>query len=549
MKTNETRTHYFFRILPFKTSTLKAPADITNLSDPDFFIDNDGIFEIDLDRKVSALVHNFSFSLFTDMDYEMGDYDYNGNFRKIKSGDWILIYKSTTAGHNDPDTGNKIETLNIRIDGKPVQVKAYRRFLGQINRVATKIGINGEASVQTTFISGLSFGTALADTFFYINPFLNNKHAFLSNAIALETANFLSKTILELLKISMATYQKIAHRAFDYIFPRQNESPAPEGGESPMRTIAENNMLVYDYIRLDFTKGETQGKTLLGVHDVSNGTVESLLKRYSNSVKNEMWCDLLPDPDNNNQLVPTLVIREYPFLHRDNWDDTGDKNRFFLEDLEGVTINCINTFVQDIDLGKSSHELFNFFIITPQAMSGAVFKNQSALQAATEDLNKVAPKIAIFGLKVKEGSTLYDSQGEGIDGMEGNENPQWIAYIKKMAALNMGLFGDADNMVSGTITGVFPQYIQLGTKVTLQNVKRRTSKGYKLYTYIGYLVGIKDGMTVSGEGVKIVTETLSLTMGKYIEQVSIIESNDGITESFLNKSVDYKPNIGDVGIA
>lgn len=115
----------------------------------------------------------------------------------------------------------------------------------------------------------------------------------------------------------------------------------------------------------------------------SSGTVWSILQFFQNSAVNELYTELIPD--NNNNLKPTLVLRQYPFSNKTNHetnaftaDESFDNNNFldpvrdivprekktFLVDLPRFEI--VSSDIKEKNIGKSDFERINHILVVPR---------------------------------------------------------------------------------------------------------------------------------------------------------------------------------------
>ena len=509
-----TRTYYVVRVFPFLDSTQEDPVtDVNNLSTEPFTICEE-IIDMKISKMVNSIDQQYSFSLLP-----MKDYFFDAKYR-IKPGDWLVIYKTSTGGYSDPAMKPLEERIVVEIEGKPQELTVFKRGFGQVERAEPDWFKTEDADSQTFFVSGRLFGKIFTDNLIFFHQF--NQGLFrmgkLFKFIDIQ-AGRMSEILTKLLSYTMSSNQLIAPASLtrEKAFPIQN---------NPLQDVNRNNILdvsvngyngriIYDYVKVDFN--DSQAETFLDIHIVKDGTAEQYIEQFSDRIRNEVYGELIYDNE-TKRLVPTLRIREKPFTIKEIWqkDELGlkkskDLDRNYFEDLFTYQIDWHTGLVQRFKVGRSCHEAFNYFLTFPKLMSiNDVFARLKNLKFQETDTyrRKTQVKMAKFGLKVKEGSTIYDGYSQ-----DGNESSNLEDIIDEYTRLNYHWYSDMDTKYSGVVSGYFPNFIRVGNRLRLINVPIRTNEGVKKVAFEGYINGINDNFQPGSPMVELL-----IVYGRFLDQ-------------------------------
>lgn len=318
----------------------------------------------------------------------------------INPGDWIFIYIKKSG------------KINVNSTKKDSGLK----MVGIIENVRyTEIDDPATGKPQLRYIvTGQDFGKAMSNSLFF-NPILNPETVntflgakFLTDSIGslkgaernTETLDSLNpqNIIRKLLGFYLGKGQSDEGADLDQLNSTNQTWYVPPNMSARFgitkrdknRGVSFSDILQTDRIGLQKynTKGQlTSSGRLPGVAIVkslpSSGTVWSVLDFMKNKTTNEMYTEL--QPDSNNNLRPSLVMRQVPFSNKTshetcifatnvagkslnrqiNFDATlKDKDKTFFVDLP--RINIVSSDIKQKNVGKSDHERINHLLVVPQ---------------------------------------------------------------------------------------------------------------------------------------------------------------------------------------
>jgi len=483
----KSKTYYFVRVFPFIDSDQEKPVtDINKISATPFWLAEE-ILELTLDRNVMQLDSEFSLVL-----YQSENFIFESEMH-IKPGDWVVIYKTSSGGFTDPDLKVIEETIEVKIDGAVKKFVVFKRGFGQVERAESDWSVTNEGTcINTMFVSGRTFGKFLSDANLYFNPFQegNMKPAMIPASIKIPQGN-MKNAITEILSFAMAMNQVVLPQTImsEKVFAEQENEIKPKDNINVIKDFKGSTAFNILNLKID----DTTSETFIDYHTVEDGSVENLIKYFSDQVKNEVYCDLIWDAK-IKALSPTLVIRETPYTIKSIWDNkykqSSDLPRNYFEDQFTYEIDWEDGTINRFRIGRSSHEIFNYFVTTGRMYpQGEMLNKQEQMNFENIQIEagKSTNKIARFGLKIKQASTIYDNYSR-----KGNQGGTIFNTSEEYSRLQRHWFSDMDLKYSGTISGHFPNYLRLGTRIRVLNVPVKTKTGIDKRVFEAYVVGITD---------------------------------------------------------
>lgn len=199
----------------------------------------------------------------------------------------------------------------------------------------------------------------------------------------------------------------------------------------------------------------------------SEGTVWSVLQFAQNAIVNEMFTDLVRDPDTGN-LKPALVMRQVPYSNRKGhetsvFDKTQETTsdvvsaslKTHIADLPRLTINSSD--IKQKNVGKSDFERVNHLLVVPKIddVANLDFAYVSAANV---------PSIQRYGLSSFKGQSSYI-----FDSAIGNPQKLCQHYLSLM----MDWFFLAHQYYNGTIVIDGPnENVELGSNLFIEDISQ-----------------------------------------------------------------------------
>lgn len=523
----ETNTKYIIEVLPFKESTQINPInDLNNSYDESYHLFV-ALEDIAISRDSNSFDSSFDFNLQRRKEYN------------LKPSDWILVYKTVSSFYNPTkDIELVSETIKFEDNYEKYELKVVKYFLGQIDRVEDSLFTDEKGVLSDKiYVAGKGFARIFPETRIFLNPFVEGvglKDTFITSTFETNVPVSMRQAILKFMSVYMSTQQKIVHENMQKKFFVYNNNPKDK---KTAKTITKapsfNGKTIYDLLKIIIDVDDERFKTLFQIAKLKNGTVGDFINSYKEPMINELICDLFPVTEKSNenkkktQMTPCFKIHEFPFTIKKEWEggiDFGkkstDRRRNYFENLPVYEIDWKDGLIYDFRMGKSGHELFNFFMITSELNPIQDWLQKiTGLQVNEQSYQVTLNKIARFGLKIKEESTIYDGEADKKDrqpALTVNNSQIAIQVLDELVRLLRHWFIDMDTKYSGTIKGVFPNYICLGSMIRIKNVPFRTDNYTTLKTFEGYITGVNDTWTLNNP------ETiLKVTYGRYVNNSDI----------------------------
>lgn len=446
-----TKTHYIARVHRFDGNPIVLCEEMMSSSNS---------------RTLENPAHSFSISAIN-----LGDYYKNKN---IKSDDWIEIFRVVDKNYK----GKTFDVIAKLTNGTPVTLKCQRRFLGIVERFNRVVEIKDGVPTVRFDISGSSWAKTIVKQPSIVLPYFEGgiiMTKFVESKYKITDTP--DKNIQKLLDHFWANEQFELPESLVSVFSasKQSRDYDEKIGNLYNNKAISSSPTIYDITKFEIENcdGEVADSQML----TANTQMFQLLQQYKNGLLNEFWCDL--DNDGN----PRIVFREYPYSENTISSSLKSNFRKYFDELEEVIVDRENW--QMLNVGKSGHERFNWFVCTSQAHPMGSIINQQAELYNKSIVKSDEDSIRRYGLLRFEQGTVYSSY------LTGEKPDTSFETLGKFTDLVKHWYENNQNYLNGTIRLKNVYDLVLGKKLIIKDIPTN-SGGPERHSEAYYVTGVTE---------------------------------------------------------
>lgn len=473
-----TKTHYVARIHRFDDEPIVLCEEMLSCS---------------IARTLENPAHSFSLNVIG-----VGDY-YKDN--EIKSDDWIEIFVVVSNSFY----GKTVDIPVTLYDKSEIVLSCQRRFLGTIDRFTRSVEIKDGTPVVRFNISGSSWGKTIVKQPSIILPYFEGgiiMTKFVESKYKITDTP--DKNIMKLLDHFWANEQFEIPDSLANTFNAIKKIRVYDEKIGNLYSSKEisSNFTIYDITTFDISAcdGEVADSQML----TANTQMFQLLQQYKNPLLNEFWCDLTEDGE------PRIVFREYPYTEQNLEISLKTKFRNYFDELEKVEVEGDNW--QSLNVGRSGHERFNWYVVTSQAHPMGSIINQQAELYQKAIVKSDEKSIRRYGLLRYEQGTMYSSYLT-----DGGKPSTSFDTLFDFTKLVRNWFEQNQNFLSGTIQlkNVFD--LLLGKRLIIHDIPTN-SGGPKRHSEAYYVTAVTETWQVYSNA----NFEATITRGRVIDELGIV---------------------------